>query len=43
MTTLTSTAPDTDIFTERESEVRSYSRSWPTVFTSAKGSWLRTE
>ncbi|EME22944.1 diaminobutyrate--2-oxoglutarate transaminase [Rhodococcus triatomae] len=43
MTILTSTTPDTDIFTERESEVRSYSRSWPTVFTSAKGSWLRTE
>src|SRR5574340_89450 len=32
-----------DIFEHRESEVRSYSRNWPTVFTSASGSWLRDE
>ena len=34
---------DTDIFTTLESEVRSYSRSWPTVFESAQGAWLRAE
>ncbi|MFW6599710.1 diaminobutyrate--2-oxoglutarate transaminase [Propionibacteriaceae bacterium Y2011] len=28
---------DTRIFEERESQVRSYSRSWPTVFSRAKG------
>lgn len=28
------------IFERRESEVRSYSRSWPVVFDSAGGSWL---
>ncbi|MGW0040435.1 diaminobutyrate--2-oxoglutarate transaminase [Rhodococcus sp. NPDC003348] len=37
------TAVDTSIFTTLESEVRSYSRSWPTVFESASGSWLRAE
>ncbi|GAB2669941.1 diaminobutyrate--2-oxoglutarate transaminase [Gordonia jinhuaensis] len=31
---------DSDIFEVRESAVRSYSRSWPTVFTRASGSWL---
>lgn len=28
------------IFERRESEVRSYSRRWPTVFGRAAGSWL---
>ena len=28
---------DTSIFTDRESEVRSYSRNWPAVFDTAKG------
>jgi diaminobutyrate-2-oxoglutarate transaminase len=31
--------PD-DIFADRESEVRSYSRGWPAVFDTASGSWL---
>ncbi|MDN5757721.1 MAG: diaminobutyrate--2-oxoglutarate transaminase [Tomitella sp.] len=35
--------PDTSIFDKRESEVRSYSRGWPTVFDTAKGSWMRDE
>jgi diaminobutyrate-2-oxoglutarate transaminase len=43
MSAVTTDSPDITIFETRESEVRSYSRSWPTVFTSAKGSWLRTE
>ncbi|WP_182346841.1 diaminobutyrate--2-oxoglutarate transaminase [Tomitella gaofuii] len=34
---------DTSIFDKRESEVRSYSRGWPTVFDTAKGSWMRGE
>ncbi|GAA5647720.1 diaminobutyrate--2-oxoglutarate transaminase [Vibrio proteolyticus] len=29
-----------DIFNQQESNVRSYANSFPTVFTSAKGSWL---
>lgn len=29
-----------DIFADRESEVRSYSRGWPAVFDTASGSWL---
>lgn len=29
-----------NIFETRESEVRSYSRGWPAIFTSAKGAWL---
>lgn len=33
---------DTTIFTERESEVRSYSRNWPVVFDTAKGATLKT-
>jgi len=37
------TTGDMDIFTHLESEVRSYSRSWPTVFEKASGSWLRSE
>lgn len=31
---------DDSMFTRHESEVRSYCRSWPTVFTRASGSWL---
>ena len=31
------------IFEKRESAVRSYSRSFPTVFTSGKGEWLYDE
>ncbi|WP_241384196.1 diaminobutyrate--2-oxoglutarate transaminase [Rhodococcus sp. CH91] len=34
---------DTAIFSHLESEVRSYSRGWPTVFEKASGSWLRSE
>ena len=34
---------DTTIFETTESEVRSYCRSWPTVFTKAKGSILADE
>ena len=33
----------TSIFENLESEVRSYSRSWPAVFETASGSWLRDE
>ncbi len=29
-----------NIFADRESEVRSYSRGWPAVFATASGSWL---
>ncbi|MFC4603390.1 diaminobutyrate--2-oxoglutarate transaminase [Rhodococcus kronopolitis] len=36
-------APDTTIFEQRESEVRSYSRAWPAVFTRARGSWIQDE
>ncbi|GAB09555.1 diaminobutyrate--2-oxoglutarate transaminase [Gordonia araii NBRC 100433] len=33
--------PVTDaVFTSHESEVRSYCRNWPTVFSRAKGAWL---
>ncbi|WP_346007079.1 diaminobutyrate--2-oxoglutarate transaminase [Janibacter terrae] len=35
--------PATDIFTERESEVRSYCRNWPVVFDTAKGVYQTTE
>lgn len=38
-----STTGDTDIFAHLESEVRSYSRTWPAVFEKASGSWLRSE
>ncbi|CAD5920964.1 protein of unknown function [Streptomyces sp. KY75] len=31
------------VFTDMESEVRNYSRAWPTVFTVARGSELRDE
>ncbi|WP_069162792.1 diaminobutyrate--2-oxoglutarate transaminase [Nocardia altamirensis] len=34
---------DTSIFESLESNVRGYCRAWPTVFTKAKGSWLRDE
>jgi diaminobutyrate-2-oxoglutarate transaminase len=37
------TLEDISIFETLESEVRSYSRSWPTVFSSASGSWIRAE
>ncbi|GAK84303.1 diaminobutyrate-pyruvate aminotransferase [Vibrio ponticus] len=32
-----------DIFNKQESKVRSYSNSFPVVFTKAQGSWLETE
>jgi len=35
--------PETRIFEDRESGVRSYCRSWPTVFGRAVGSWLYDE
>jgi diaminobutyrate-2-oxoglutarate transaminase len=38
---MTTTEPT--IFESLESEVRSYSRQWPTVFDTAKGAWLRDE
>ncbi|MCH5644100.1 MULTISPECIES: diaminobutyrate--2-oxoglutarate transaminase [unclassified Gordonia (in: high G+C Gram-positive bacteria)] len=31
---------DDSVFTQHESEVRSYCRNWPTVFTRASGSWI---
>lgn len=31
---------DDSVFTQHESDVRSYCRSWPTVFTRASGSWI---
>ncbi|GAA1480398.1 diaminobutyrate--2-oxoglutarate transaminase [Gordonia sinesedis] len=37
---LLDTPIDDAIFTQHESEVRSYCRSWPTVFGRARGSWL---
>ncbi len=36
-------ATGTSIFETLESKVRSYSRNWPTVFETAKGSWIRNE
>lgn len=35
--------PETTIFDDLESNVRGYCRSWPTVFETAQGSWLRDE
>ncbi|WP_067700578.1 diaminobutyrate--2-oxoglutarate transaminase [Nocardia jejuensis] len=35
--------PDMTVFAETESNVRGYCRSWPTVFTTASGSWLQDE
>jgi diaminobutyrate-2-oxoglutarate transaminase len=37
------TGQDTAVFTALESEVRSYCRSWPTVFDHARGSRIRDE
>ena len=37
------TTPATEIFTQRESEVRSYCRNWPVVFDTAKGVHQTTE
>ncbi|MDG3008550.1 diaminobutyrate--2-oxoglutarate transaminase [Rhodococcus sp. D2-41] len=34
---------DVSVFNHLESDVRSYCRSWPTVFGSAQGSWVRAE
>ncbi|XGU20687.1 aminotransferase class III-fold pyridoxal phosphate-dependent enzyme [Rhodococcus sp. 3Y1] len=34
---------EASIFETLESEVRSYRRDWPAVFTSASGSWIRDE
>lgn len=34
---------ETTIFDELESNVRGYCRSWPTVFATARGSWLQDE
>ena len=34
---------EASIFETLESEVRSYCRDWPAVFTSASGSWIRDE
>ncbi|MFE9576938.1 diaminobutyrate--2-oxoglutarate transaminase [Nocardia sp. NPDC006044] len=34
---------DTSIFESLESNVRGYCRNWPTVFTKAKGAWIRDE
>jgi diaminobutyrate-2-oxoglutarate transaminase len=39
----TTTPLDTTIFESLESEVRSYCRNWPTVFTTAKGAWINDE
>lgn len=43
MTLSQTTTLDTDIFSQLESEVRSYSRSWPVVFDRASGSTLWDE
>ena len=37
------TTAETTIFEQLESNVRGYCRAWPTVFTTASGSWLRAE
>ncbi|UGT44958.1 diaminobutyrate--2-oxoglutarate transaminase [Nocardia yamanashiensis] len=36
-------SPDMTIFATMESNVRGYCRSWPTVFDTASGAWLRDE
>ncbi|WP_067825388.1 diaminobutyrate--2-oxoglutarate transaminase [Nocardia inohanensis] len=36
-------SPDMSIFATMESNVRGYCRSWPTVFDTASGAWLRDE
>ncbi|ONM50077.1 diaminobutyrate--2-oxoglutarate transaminase [Nocardia donostiensis] len=35
--------PETTIFDALESNVRGYCRSWPTIFETAQGAWLRDE
>ncbi|MEW2531004.1 diaminobutyrate--2-oxoglutarate transaminase [Streptomyces sp. NPDC047071] len=40
---MTLTQPDLSVFTTLESEVRSYCRSWPTVFSRAQGSRMYDE
>ncbi|MGW0704204.1 diaminobutyrate--2-oxoglutarate transaminase [Streptomyces sp. NPDC002867] len=40
---MTLTQPDLSVFTTLESEVRSYCRSWPTVFDRAQGSRMHDE
>ncbi len=40
---MTLTQPDLSVFTTLESEVRSYCRSWPTVFNHAQGSRIHDE
>lgn len=40
---MTTATADNSIFTTLESEVRTYSRNWPTVFSSASGAWQRSE
>ncbi|QTA36814.1 diaminobutyrate--2-oxoglutarate transaminase [Streptomyces sp. CA-256286] len=40
---MTITQPDLSVFTTLESEVRSYCRSWPTVFARAQGSRIHDE
>ncbi len=37
---LLDTTIDDSVFTQNESEVRSYCRNWPTVFGRARGSWI---
>lgn len=37
---LLDTHMDDSVFTAHESEVRSYCRNWPAVFTTAKGSYI---
>ena len=37
---LLETTIDDSVFTQNESEVRSYCRNWPTVFGRARGSWI---
>ncbi|MVU83888.1 diaminobutyrate--2-oxoglutarate transaminase [Nocardia sp. ET3-3] len=37
------TLPDMTVFADLESNVRGYCRSWPTVFDTASGAWLRDE
>ncbi|MTE17260.1 diaminobutyrate--2-oxoglutarate transaminase [Nocardia aurantiaca] len=37
------TSPDMTVFADLESNVRGYCRSWPTVFDTASGAWLRDE
>ncbi|MFM9376390.1 diaminobutyrate--2-oxoglutarate transaminase [Gordonia sp. VNK21] len=43
MTTTIDTHVDDATFAKHESEVRSYCRNWPAVFTTASGSWLTAQ